>query len=408
MAVYTYKAVGPGGATEKGTVQAASVREAMALLKGRNLYPTDVKLHQPMGLGLLANLTVMAAGGGSSKQLAGFCRQVATLLGATIPYDMALEMILQQTTDPRFKTVLSDVRGKVMEGAYLADAMAAYPRHFPPMMVSMSRAGEASGTLVDVMTRLADHFDSAARLRSRVTSALVYPLFMLVFGSLVVIFLLTYVIPKITQLLESFGAELPLPTRILIFISDLITNWWWLLMICAGVGGWWAWRFLQTEVGGLWRDKMELRVPLWGDLRRKILHQRFAQVLGTLLKSGVELKSALEVSTLVLENRVYLNAMGSVVPDVQNKGLPLSSALRRTSLFPDDYLQMLTVGEETATLDKMMENLSNRLEYEIRTTLDASVAMLEPVMILMMGVVILFIVVSVLLPMLELNQLVGQ
>jgi type II secretory pathway component PulF len=340
------------------------------------------------------------------QQLAVFTRQLATLLNATIPYDTAVGLILQETSDLDFKGVLADVRGKVVEGAYLADAMSSYPGFFPPMVINMIRAGETSGTLVAVLQRLADYYDNVSRLRTKIAAALVYPAFMTMFGFSVVVFMVTFIIPRISRLFDSFGATLPLPTRILIATSNLVTNFWWLLIILAGGATYGAARYLKTEKGQLLRDRTELSIPLLKIFRRKVILQRFTQTLATLLKSGVELKTALTVATEVMENRLYLQAMDHVIFDVQNKGLPFSVALRRASGFPEDLCQMVAIGEETATLDSMLETVATRLSQEVAATLDAATALFEPVLILAMGAVVGFIVISVMLPLLQLNQLV--
>ena len=200
---------------------------------------------------------------------------------------------------------------------------------------------------------------------------------------------------------------MPLPTRILITASEIVTNYWWLLLLLILLGAWGVSRFLGTPRGQWWRDSMELKIPFWKDLKRKMILQRFSQTVATMLNSGVELNYALQVSAGVLENKIYLEAMERVIFDVQNKGLPLAAALRQAGTFPEDLCQMTAIGEETATLEKMLDNVANRLTAEISATVDSASSLLEPVMILLMGGVIGFIVFSILLPMLQLNQLVG-
>jgi type II secretory pathway component PulF len=395
------------GHPQSGTIHAGSEGEAKALLRARRVYPTELKVSQPFRLNALAKSFLPRRGGSTPRQLATFTRQFATLLRAAIPYDAVLGMIIQQTSDTRFKNVLAEVRSQVMEGSYLADAMSRHPEHFPHMLASMARSGESSGNMTLIMTRLADYYENLARLRGRIVSALVYPMFMMVFGMAVVVFMVTYIIPRITVLLENFGRELPLSTRILIGFSGVLTGYWWLLLILLGGGMYWLTRFLRTERGIGLRDRLLLRIPVWNILQRKMILQRFAQTMATLLQSGVELKQALVIGADVMENRVYGNAMRQVIEDVQSKGLPLHVALGRTSLVPEDVTQMIAIGEETAALDSMLANVSDRLAQEITTALEAATSLFEPVMILVMGLVVGFIVVSVLLPLLQMNQLLG-
>jgi type II secretory pathway component PulF len=394
------------GTTARGTLQAASEADARSELRGRGLYPVEVRASQTLRVDWRRLLRLGRGRRLTVQQLAAFTRQLATLLQATIPYDTAIGLILQESGDLAFKSMLAEVRGRVVEGAYLADALAGFPDHFPPMVVNMIRAGETSGTLVAVLQRLADYYENVGRLRTRIAAALVYPVFMTLFGFAVVVFMVTFIIPRISRLFESFGAVLPLPTRMLIAASNLITGYWWLLLLLAAAAAYGAGRYLKTEQGRWQRDRMELAVPLLRGFRRKVILQRFTQTLATLLKSGVELKTALAVAAEVMENRLYLQAMEHVIFDVQNKGLPFSVALRRVSGFPEDLCQMVAIGEETATLDSMLETVSNRLSQEVAATLDAATALFEPVLILAMGAVVGFIVVSVLLPLLQLNQLV--
>jgi type II secretory pathway component PulF len=406
VALYTYRALTPLGKSEKGTVNAASENEAKAMLQQRQIFPLEVKASKPFAFGLPSIPIFHREPRLSVQGLASFSRQFATLLEATIPYDTALEMILQQTADMSFKSVLSDIKGKVVEGSYLADAFSHYPRFFPPMVVSMVRSGETAGFLAMIMHRLADYYENASRLRSKLTSAMVYPVFMMIFSSAVVAFMLTFIVPKITRLFDNFGVTLPLPTRILMALSAAVTDYWWLLLLLALAGGWGASRFLRSPRGQLWRDTMELKLPLWKGLRRKMILQRFTQTLANMLKAGVELKDALVVSSEVLENKIYLQAMERVIFDVQNKGLPLAVAMRQTGIFPEDLCQMTAIGEETATLDVMLDSVSDRFAREVSATVDGASALLEPVMILIMGAVVGFIVISIMLPMLQLNQLV--
>ncbi|MBI3994077.1 MAG: type II secretion system F family protein [Candidatus Lambdaproteobacteria bacterium] len=406
MTIFAYRALGASGNAEKGTLNAPNLNEALSILRARDIYPIEVKPTEASGLSQKAARVVLRRTGLSVSRLAAFARQFATLAGATVPYDQALGMILEQTPDLRFKSVLSDVRSRIMEGAYLADAFAAQGRYFPPMMINLIRSGEASGNLDRIMNRLADYYSEMHRLQTRVAASLVYPAFMMLFSLAVVIFMLTNIIPKITVLFENFNATLPLPTRILIAVSELITGYWWALLPALIVAVWGLLRFLRTGRGALLKDRLMLSLPYWRNVQRQLLMQRFTQTLATLLSSGVEMKNALSISRDVMENRIYLAAMDRVIFDVQNKGLSVSMALRRTALFPEDVVQMVAIGEETATLPQMLEHVATRIAQEMSATMEAATALIEPVMILVMGLVVGFIVMSILLPMLQLNQLV--
>ena len=405
MALYTYRGLAAGGGTIRGTIEAPSPREVAVQLREKQIYPLEVKPSHAKRRQL--ELSFLRRQKLSTAQLGGFCRQLSALLEATIPYDAALGLISEQTATLPLRHVISDVRARVTEGAYLADALAAHPQYFPPLMTSLIRSGETSGALAQIVQRLAAYYDQRHKLNQRVVSAMIYPLFMALFSVAVVIFMLTYIIPKIAVLFESVGAQLPLMTRLLIGSSTLIVNYWWLAVGTLLGGLLLVSRLLRTERGALWRDRLVLRLPLVHKLLRKLIIQRFMQTLATLLGSGVELKTALSVAKDVMGNRVYLHATEQVIFEVQNRGASLAAALQRTGLFTQEVLHMLSIGEETATLPKMLNHSAERLAQDVTSVLESVTALIEPVMIMIMGAVVGFIVVSVLLPLLQLNQLVG-
>ncbi|HUJ73415.1 MAG TPA: type II secretion system F family protein [bacterium] len=406
MPLYVFRAMTAAGRARSGQLSAASEGEVKALLRERELYPVEIR---PARSWRISPRQLLRLGRGprlSVPQLAVLTRQLATLLQATIPYDAALGLMAQEAGDVHLQSVLGEVRSRVLEGAYLADALAAYPRHFPPMLINMVRSGETSGALVMVLQRLADYYENSGKLRTKIASALVYPAFMTLFGAGVVSFMVAFIIPRISRLFDSFGATLPLPTRILIGLSNAVTGYWWLVLPLLALAGYGLRRLAISPEGKLWRDRMEVSLPGLRDFRRKVILQRFTQTLATMLKSGVELKVALEAAAQVMENRVYLAAMEHVIFDVQNRGMSLSAALRRAGRFPEDLCQMVAIGEETATLAGMLDTVANRLSQEVAAMLDSATALFEPVLILAMGLVVGFIVISMLLPMLQLNTLV--
>lgn len=408
MPLYTYRALDAAGRPERGQLNAASESEALATLRNRAVYPLALRAAQPFGQQLKRLFRFGREAQLATRDLATFTRQLGTLLAASIPYDAALRMLQVETSNTTLQGVIGDVRERVVEGAYLADALEVHRPYFPAMVVNMVRSGENSGTLTTILNRLADYYENVHRLRTKIASALVYPVFMLVFSMAVVTFMVVFIVPKVTRLFSNFGATLPLPTRIIIAISEALANWWWLILVLALAGGWALAVFLRSAQGRALRDRMELRVPVWREFRRRLLLQRLCETLSTMLKSGVELNHALAVSSEVVENGIYLRALEEVRVDIQNRGSQLSAAMRRTGLFPEDLCQMITIGEETATLDTMLENVAGRLSQEVTATMDSATALFEPAMILVMGALVGFIVISMLLPMLQLNQLVGS
>jgi len=334
-----------------------------------------------------------------------FTRQIEVLLDATIPYDKAFQLIIPQTQDPKFQSILSDVRGRVVEGKSLAGAMAQHPEAFPAMYVSMVRSGENGGTLGVIMRRLAEYFEQQEQLRGRLRSAMIYPAFMTVFGIAVVAFMVTAVVPKIAQIFEAQEAALPLPTRILLGLSEMVTQHWWALLLGFGLIATGFSAFWKSPIGQRWQDRLELTLPGLSQLRIKILVARFCQTLGLLLKSGVDLKTALEISKYVVVNRNFIARLDQLIIDVHNKGMPLSAAMARIELFPEYVRHVVAIGEEAARLDELLERVAERMQEEIGGLLEGLTALLQPALILLMGGVVGFIALAVLLPMLSMNQL---
>jgi len=403
--LFAYRAMTVSGKIEKGSINAVTEREARDLLRSRAIYPLDVQPAKSGGFSLRGMLRLGGRPRISNKDLAAFSRQLATLLDATIPYDTALGMIQSETANAELKRVLEGTRARVVEGAFLADAFGASNGYFPPMVLNMVRSGETSNTLVTVLSRLADYYENVTRLQTKIMGALVYPAFMLVLAVAVVSYILVGVMPQVEGMYTNLGGVLPLPTRMLLAMSDMVEAYWWLLL--GGAAGliWLTLWFFRTERGQTLKDRVELALPLWRTFRRKVIMHRLAQTLSTMLASGVELHDALLISAEVVENRVYAKALNEVIFNIRNRGMQLAAALGRSGLFPQDICQMVAVGEETATLDQMLENVSRRLSQEVSTATDAAVALFEPVMILFMGVIIGFIAISILLPMLTLSTL---
>ncbi|MBF0236926.1 MAG: type II secretion system F family protein [SAR324 cluster bacterium] len=411
MPIYTYQALDTRGKIKRGSLDAASVQEIRQHLKSQQLFPTEIKLSrfskkQPTAL--VNWKKWIPKRNNYSKHLSVFTRQLEVLLDATIPYDKALELIISQTQDPDFQSILSDIRGSVMEGGQLADALGRYANVFPPMYISMVRSGESGGSLGLIMQRLANYYENQDKIRAKLKSAMTYPIFMGVFGVGVVVFMVTYIVPKITQIFESQDALLPLPTRMLIALSDFFANHWLLVLVLTGMSISGLMYFLKTPKGVRFKDKISLKLPLVKSLVIKVMVLRFCQTLGTLLKSGVDLKSALDISKFVVVNHVFINRLEQLILDVNNKGMPLSAAMKRIEYFPEYVHHVVAIGEEAARLDELLERVAERMENEVTSTIDGMTALLQPAMIMVMGAAVGFIALAILLPMLNMSQLLQQ
>jgi general secretion pathway protein F len=403
MPLYQYQAFDQAGVLRKGSEDAVSESDLRQRLRSQQLYPKEIRVSRNTSRSFLPK-----RGTNYKRALTLFTRQFEVLMDATIPYDKALQLIIEQTEDVGFKEILAEVRARVVEGGSLADALQLYPKIFPEMYVSMIRSGENSGNLGTILKRLADYYETQERLRGRLKSAMIYPAFMLVFSLLVVVFMVTYIVPKITQIFASKGTLLPLPTRILMGLSDFMVNSWYLVLIGLIILIFGFSAFLRSEFGKKVLQQLQLKAPLIGPLMQKVLIARFCQTLGTLLGSGVDLKTALEISRHVVVNQLLMDQLNKMIVEVNNKGIPLSAAMGRTGYFPDYVQHVVAIGEEAARVDELLERVANRMQEEVSRLLEGLTALLQPTMIVLMGGIVGFIALSVLLPMLNMNQLLGR
>ena len=403
MPLYQYQAFDQAGVLRKGSEDAVSESDLRQRLRSQQLYPKEIRVSRNTSRSFLPK-----RGTNYKRALTLFTRQFEVLMDATIPYDKALQLIIEQTEDVGFKEILAEVRARVVEGGSLADALQLYPKIFPEMYVSMIRSGENSGNLGTILKRLADYYETQERLRGRLKSAMIYPAFMLVFSLLVVVFMVTYIVPKITQIFASKGTLLPLPTRILMGLSDFMVNSWYLVLIGLVILIFGFSAFLRSEFGKKVLQQLQQKAPLIGPLMQKVLIARFCQTLGTLLGSGVDLKTALEISRHVVVNQILMDQLNKMIIEVNNKGIPLSAAMGRTGYFPDYVQHVVAIGEEAARVDELLERVANRMQEEVSRLLEGLTALLQPTMIVLMGGIVGFIALSVLLPMLNMNQLLGR
>ena len=411
MPIFHYQAFDATGALHKGTQDAANESEVRQLLRSKDLFPKEIRTSRFTRKSNKAKtsegfkLPEFAKRRNYAKSLMLFTRQLEVLLDATIPYDKAFQLIIPQTEDHSFQSILSEIRGRLLEGESLANSMEKHPEAFPAMYISMVRSGENGGNLGMIMKRLADYYERQDRLRSQIRSAMIYPAFMTVFGFAVVVFMVTNIVPKITRIFESRDAALPLPTRLLIGLSELLSGNLLvlavvvLLMILSGT------IFLRSPSGRRFRDWTELKLPMFNRIWIKILVARYCQTLGTLLKSGVDLKTSLEIAKHVVVNRRFISALDKMIIDVNNKGVPLSAAMGKLEFFPEYVRHVVAIGEEAARVDELLEKVADRMQEEIQSLVEALTALLQPALILLMGGIVGFIALAVLLPMLSMNQL---
>ena len=330
-------------------------------------------------------------------------RQLATLVGAGIPLVDALVALIDQVENARFKSIWADVKQRVNEGAGFGDALSAHPRTFSGLYINMVRAGESSGALDVVLNRLADFTESQAELRSKLVGTMIYPALMIVVAIAVIGILFMFVIPKISQIFLTQKVALPLPTQILIGASNLIKDWWFVIFPMIGLAIYGFRRYIDSERGRPWWDGFVLDAPIFGPLVRMVAITRFCRTLSTLIGSGVPLLTAFDIVKNVVQNTQLLKVI-EMARDCVKEGESIAAPLKRSGQFPPIVVHMIAIGERSGTLEQMLGNVAQSYEVQVDTRLRAMTSILEPLILVLMGMVVAFIVFAILLPMLEISK----
>ncbi|MBI1814186.1 MAG: type II secretion system inner membrane protein GspF [Deltaproteobacteria bacterium] len=415
MPVYAYKGLTTEGKAVNGIVDADSPKGARLKLRKSGVFPTDLSEDRT---GRQAAEEKAATPGArfqvnigqlferiTPQDVALMTRQLSTLVGAGLPLVDCLSALIEQIDNAPIKRTLSQVRGQVVEGRALADAMKEHPKLFSDLYVNMVRAGEASGALDIVLLRLAEYTEKAAQLRNKVRSALTYPVAMGLVSSSVLLFLLSYVVPRITKIFDENKQALPLMTTILLRISGFLQQYWWLI-VGAAIAIVMAIRVsIRTPAGRLRFDGYVLRVPYFGKMLKKVALARFSRTLSTLLNSGIALLPSLDIVKNVVGNTVLAEAIENGRNSIR-EGQSIEPPLRKSGLFPPLVLHMIAVGEKSGELEEMLSRAADAYDNEVDASVNALTSILEPVMIIFMGGIVLFIVMAILVPIFELQQLV--
>lgn len=401
MAVFEYQAIADTGKKVRGMIDADSPAAARRKLREQRLFPTRIEESGGERAESFGGRNV-DLGRVSTRDLSLMTRQMAVLLKAGMPLVEALTALIDQTSRAKLKKTLFEVRDKVREGASLADGLAVHPKVFSALYVNMVRAGESSGALESVLLRLADVLEHQAKLRAKVLSTLAYPAFMTLFAVGIISFLMLVIVPRITALFERRQQSLPRLTEMLIATCDFIGAYWWLL-IGIVIALFAAWRFWVSRADGRRKwDYFRLRVPLFGDLHMKLVCGRFARTLGTMLESGLTMMKALEVVTTVLQNR-YIEVLMDEVKSGVRRGRDLAAPLREAGIFPPMLIHMVDLGQRSGELESMLLKTADTFDDEVKVTVDALVSLMEPVIIVVMGLFVGLLVLSILLPILNMS-----
>lgn len=409
MPVYQYRGYRSNGKAAAGIIDAESVRIARLKLRKDGLFPTDLVEQPPAGssaadsqqttipLGRTAVLT--------PTELTLMTRQFATLLVAGLPLVDALGVLIDQVEKKPAKALLADIREQVRGGKSLSRALEAYDKDFSSIYVHMVQAGEASGALDQILFRLAEFLEKQLALRTKVTNAILYPALMLCVGVGVLFFLMTFVVPKITAVFTNMKQALPLPTVILMTISQFFAAYWPVLLLALLGGGLAIRRYFHTESGRVLADRWVLRLPLIGDVARMVSISRLTGTLATMLGSGVQLLESLNVAKRVMNNRVLEDAVEHARQNIR-EGETIADPLKQSGQFPSLVTHMIAVGERSGEMEEMLRRIGQIYDAEVERVITRFTALLEPIMILVMGVIVFFIVIAILLPIFEMGQMV--
>lgn len=406
MPQFHYQATTPQGKIIEGVMEAGEERLVVSRLHDQGYLPLKINLPGP-GTGKTAGqgLSLPALGRGAVRQrdLLLLTQELATLLSAGLPLDRALSVVIGLTNKAQLRQAVEQILNKVKEGKSLAEALADYPKIFPPLYVNMIKAGEMGGFLDTALERLAEYLERAQEVQEEVKSAIAYPAILVLVGGAAIVLMFTFVLPKFAVMFEDMGDALPLSTRFLLAVSYYLQTYWWLLMLSTVGGGYSVWRYISTPQGRFAWDGWSLRLVLIGQLLQKREVGRFARTLGTLLKSGVPLLQALELVEEVVGNQVISRSLKDVRAGIR-EGQGIAGPLGASGVFPSLALQMVSVGEETGRLDEMLMQVATYYERDTQTQLRRLTSLVEPVLILTMGLIVGFVVIAMLLGVFSIND----
>ncbi len=399
MAQYNYKAMDKNGKAKKGSIEAINPEKAKEKLKSEGLIVQEIK-----------EQGVAKAGRGKKvkdKDLAVFCKQFASVLNAGVTIISALEMMSEQLENKTLQRALQEAQAYVQKGGTLADAFKLNPKVFPPIMINMTAAGEMSGNLEICFERLTTHFETANALHSKVKGAVTYPIVILIVVVAVVAVLLVGVIPQFSQMFDDLGSELPAATQMLVNLSDFLQHKWYVVIIIVAALVFGLKAFGKTEAGSLMYAKIGMKAPLFGNLTVKSAAATFSRTMATLMASGISLIDAVEQVAKMINNRIIREALLDAKTQIA-KGVPLSKPLRDCGIFPPMLPQMTRIGEETGNIEDMMDKVADYYEMEVNDATDALTAAMEPLIIVIMGVVVGGIVMAIYSPMLSMYDAVDS
>jgi general secretion pathway protein F len=405
MPLFEYTGFDAAGKKVSGILEGSGRRALLSQLRQQGIHATSLK-EEKKGAATQRSWLTLLPSRIPRSDVAIATRQLATLIGAGLALDVALATVADQQENQQLGRILAGIRDEVVQGDALHIALGRRKRIFIPLYINMVQVGENSGSLDQVLDRLADFLEEQARLQGRITTALAYPVLMAIVGVGVLFFLVSFVLPKVTRMLEDLDQALPLATRLLIGFSELLGSYGWILVILLAVAITLLIRWKSTEPGQLALHRFILRLPVIGRFQLLVATARFSRTLGTLLQSGIPLLKALTIASNLLQNRVLHNVVEEAGDSIR-EGEGLAAPLRRSQVFPPMLAQMIAVGEKSGDLEHMLFKVADAYEHQIELSLAGMLALLEPLMILLMGSAVGFIVLAILLPIFQASSGMG-
>jgi type IV pilus assembly protein PilC len=408
LPVYEFKARNPTGRSADGTIEADNERAAVAKIRARGLFVTSIRQdgREAAAAAVRAARRRRARGKVSAKDLSLFCRQFATMVGAGVAILTSLRILARQASSRVLAEAVGAVADDIEAGETLASAFHRQSTAFPTVLTNMVAAGEVGGILEEVFERMAEHFEKESAVTQKVKSAMTYPIAVVVVAVVIVVFLLVFVLPTFVGLFSDMGAALPLPTRILLALSKALRTRWYVFLV-GTVGLALAFRaFARTEKGSWTLDRVSLKIPVFGLLVQMRAMARFSRTLATLIKSGVPILTSMAVTQRTVGNRVVADQV-QVCSNAVRDGMSMTGPMRTGRIFPQMVIEMISVGEETGSIDGMLSKVADFYEREIDALVERFTSLLEPLIIVVLGVIVAFILLSIVMPMFQMFQMVG-
>ncbi len=403
METYHYEATTREGKIVTGSIEVVNEHSAVDRLQDMGYFPLKI-IREIDRKNIVSRFLLSLQGGIKDKDVMSFTYQLGVLLDAGFTLDKSLSILSDLTEKKKLRELLKELLAQVRSGKSFSEALSKVPNIFPLFYVNMIKAGEAGGFIEDSISKMAVYLENAQGLKEDVRSALIYPLLLCVVGGAAIVLLLTFVVPQFTKIFSDMGEALPLPTVILLTVSNSLLNYWWIYLLFSAAVFFSARRYLRSDKGRRAWDRLRFRLPVFGKLYKEAAVSRFARTLGTLLSSGVPILNAFQIVKGTLGSDKISDIISSVRESAR-KGKGISEPLKNSDIFPPIAVHMITVGEETGRLDEMLIKIADRFDIEVRTTVKRLLSLLEPVLILIMGLVVGFIVVSMLLAIFSINEL---